>query len=152
MVDRSHIRVKAMLIAPNGDFTAHAVSLMPPTTENPNGYHRLIGGGIELGETHHEAVVREVREELGAEVRDLVLLGSVESIFHIDGDLGHEIDFVYSGRLHPQPLSDGATLKEANGVEYPIVWRSFDEAAEQLPLYPVDAVSLAHRLKAVRRP
>ncbi len=65
-VDRSIIRVKAMLIAPNHDRTAHAVSLNPPTAEHPEGYHRLIGGGVELGETHRQAILREVDEELGA--------------------------------------------------------------------------------------
>ena len=43
-IDRSVIRVKAMLIAPNTGRTAHAVSLNAPTIENPAGYHRLIGG------------------------------------------------------------------------------------------------------------
>lgn len=63
----------------------HAVSVNPPTSENPAGYHRLIGGGVELGETHRDAIVREVDEELGATIRDLSLLTAVESIFHIDG-------------------------------------------------------------------
>ena len=40
-----------MLIAPNDGLTAHAVTLNPPTEENPDGYRRLIGGGVELGET-----------------------------------------------------------------------------------------------------
>ena len=53
-VDRSIIRVKAMLLAPDGAGTSHAVSVNPPTAENPTGYHRLIGGGVELGETARE--------------------------------------------------------------------------------------------------
>jgi len=36
-VDRSFIRVKAMLVAPNRDLTAHAVSLNAPTQENVDG-------------------------------------------------------------------------------------------------------------------
>ena len=43
-IDRSVIRVKAMLIAPNLEHTAHAVTLNAPTVENPRGFHRLIGG------------------------------------------------------------------------------------------------------------
>lgn len=35
--DRSRIRVKAMLIAPNAAGTAHAVVQLPPTAENPRG-------------------------------------------------------------------------------------------------------------------
>ena len=109
-VDRSHIRVKAMLIAPNDDFTAHAVSLNPPTKEDPDGYHRLIGGGVELGESHLDAMVREVNEELGAKIRDLTFLTTVESIFRIDGTLGHEIVFLYVGRLDPLPPLTDASL------------------------------------------
>ncbi len=78
------IRVKAMLIAPDADGTAHAVSVCPPTVENPLGYHRLIGGSVEPGETHREAVIREVREELDAAIRDLTYLDVVENIFTVD--------------------------------------------------------------------
>lgn len=135
-IDRSVIRVKAMLIAPNEDLTAHAVSLAPPTRENPEGYHRLIGGGVELGEQHRDAMVREVREELGAEVRDLTLLTTIESIFRIDGTLGHEIVFLYTGRLDPLPAAEGATLTEMDGSVAPVVWRPLVDDQEHLPLYP----------------
>lgn len=80
-----------MLVAPNDDCTAHAVSLSPPTMENPDGYHRLIGGGVEPDESHLDALVREVGEELNAKVQDLSFLGEVENIFRLDGTPGHEI-------------------------------------------------------------
>ncbi len=125
-----------MLIAPNDEHTAHAVTVNPPTKENPAGYHRLIGGSVELGERHRDAMVREVDEELGATIRDLTLLGAVENIFHIDGVLGHEIVFLYSGRLEPAPASEGATLTESDGTVVPVIWRPFDDAGETRPLYP----------------
>ncbi len=40
------------------------------------GYARPLGGGIDLGETSAAAVVREIREELGAEITDIALLGT----------------------------------------------------------------------------
>lgn len=138
-VDRSYIRVKAMLVAPNEGLTAHAVSLDPPTAENPDGYHRLIGGSVELGESHRDAIVREINEELGATIHDLRWLATVENIFRIDGTLGHEIVFLYSGRLDPLPAAENATLTESDGSVVPVVWRSFDEDAEPLPLYPAAA-------------
>ncbi|UJP11055.1 NUDIX domain-containing protein [Microbacterium sp. KUDC0406] len=70
-IDRSYIRVKAMLVAPNADGTRHLVSRNASSKENPEGYDRFVGGSVELGETHREAVIREVDEELGAEIRDL---------------------------------------------------------------------------------
>lgn len=141
-IDRSHIRVKAMLVAPNVQGTAHAVSVNAATAENPGGYHRLIGGSVEVGETHIDAVRREVREELSATIRDLSYLGVVENIFHLDGDVGHEIVFVYTGRLDPEPAAEGATLTESDGAVVPVVWRSFDDAAEVLPLYPAGVMGI----------
>jgi ADP-ribose pyrophosphatase YjhB (NUDIX family) len=129
-----------MLVAPNDDLTSHAVTLNPPTDENPDGYHRLIGGSVELGETHHDAIVREVAEELGARILDLVLVAAMENIFRINGVLGHEIVFLYSGRLEPQPATTSATLTESDGTIVPVVWRPFDDAGESLPLYPAEAV------------
>ncbi len=148
--DPPAIRVKAMLIAPNDDRTAHAVTLNPPTRENPGGYHRMIGGSTELGEGHRAAIVREVDEELGATVLDLTFLGSVESSFRVDGVPGHEIVFLYAGRLEPPPAPTGAVVTESDGSILPVVWRSFDETTESLPVYPDAAVpwirSLGHRL------
>ncbi|GAA5151957.1 hypothetical protein GCM10023340_31460 [Nocardioides marinquilinus] len=145
-VDRSVIRVKAMLVAPSADGTAHAVSLNPPTAENPDGYHRLIGGGVELGETALEALRREVHEELDATVDGPVLLTTLESIFRIDGVLGHEVFFLFTGRLDPRPAATGATLTESDGSVVPVVWRPVDDAREPLPLYPAAAAPWVRRL------
>ena len=133
---RSRIRVKAMLIAPNTAGTAHAVSVNQPTLENPEGYHRLIGGSVELGETHRDAILREVGEELGATVNRLTYLGVAENIFEMNGRLGHEIVFLYTGRLDPEPAPQGASLTETDGSVVPVVWRPFDDAEADLPLYP----------------
>lgn len=135
-----------MLVAPNRDLSAHAVSLNAPTQENVDGYHRLIGGGVELGETHRDAIVREVDEELGATIHDLAFVATVENIFHIDGVLGHEIVFLYSGRLEPLPAVLDATLTESDFSIVPVAWRSFDDSAEALPLYPAEVLPWIRRL------
>jgi len=148
-IDRSGIRVKAMLIAPNTTRTAHAVSLNAPTIENPAGYHRLIGGTVELGESHRDTIRREVDEELGATIRDLTLLTTVENIFTLDGDLGHEIVFLYSGRLDPAPPAAGATLTENDGTTVPVVWRSISGDSETVPLFPSAARHWVINLESV---
>lgn len=145
-LDRSVPGVKAMLIAPNADRSAHAVSRNPPTAENPDGYHRLVGGSVEFGETHRDAIRREVREELGAAIHELTFLAVVENIFRIDGEPGHEIVFVYTGRLDPAPAERGATLTEIDGTTSPVVWRPVDDATEPLPLYPSAVVPLVRGL------
>lgn len=138
-VDRSYIRVKAMLIAPSEDGTRHLVSVNGPTRENPAGFHRLIGGSVELGETHREAVIREIDEELGARILDLTHLGIVENIFRYEGELGHELIALYTGRLTPAPGDEGGTLTESDGSIVPVVWRPFDDAELDVPLYPAEA-------------
>ncbi|MGA8209803.1 MAG: NUDIX domain-containing protein [Nocardioidaceae bacterium] len=145
-IDRSRIRVKAMMVAPNDGFSAHAVSLNPPTAENPDGYHRLIGGSVELGEPHRNAIVREVDEELGATIRDLTFLTTIENIFRINGVLGHEIVFLYTGRLVPLPALDAASLTEDDGSVVPVVWRPVRDAKEPLSLYPSESLSWVHAL------
>ncbi|QTX04776.1 NUDIX domain-containing protein [Agromyces archimandritae] len=145
-IDRSYIRVKAMLIAPNEDRSHHLVSVNAPSRENPHGFHRLIGGGVELGETHREAIVREIDEELGAHIHDLAHLGIVESIFRFDGGLGHEIVALYTGRPDPAPGRGGGTLIESNGTVVPVVWRPFDDAHLDVPLYPSAANDWIRRL------
>src|SRR3954451_6392706 len=145
-VDRLLIEVKAMLIAPNEDRTAHAVTLNPPTAENPHGYHRLIGGGVEFGEHHQHAIIRELAEEFGATVRGLTFLTAVENIFLINGTVGHEIVFLYCGRLHPPPAKLNATLTESDGTTVPVEWRSFCADEVSLPFYPGTAEEWVRRI------
>lgn len=152
-IDRSHIRVKAMLIARSADGSRHLVSINPPTSENPLGYHRLVGGSVELGETHREAIIRQVDEELGARILELTHLGRIENIFRYNGELGHEIVALYSGILDPAPALEGGTLTESDGSTVPVVWRPVDDADEKVPLYPREANDwIRDALKAVSSP
>ena len=45
-----------------------------------HGLYTLPGGGVELGETLHEAIIREVREETGLAIAPLGLIGFREAI------------------------------------------------------------------------
>ncbi|MEO5610091.1 MAG: NUDIX domain-containing protein [Ornithinibacter sp.] len=139
------IDVKAMIIVPSSDRLTHAVSLLPPTAEHPQGYHRLIGGSVEPGETHEDAIRREVREELDAHIRDLASLEVIENIFVVNGVPGHEVVFVHTGRLDPEPDPAGATLTESDGRVFPVVWRPFEDSGHPLPLFPAGISHLASR-------
>lgn len=147
MTDREPcIRVKAMLVAVSPDGNEHAVSVCPPSVENPWGYHRFVGGSVEVGETHRQAVQREVREELGASIKELTHLGVVESFFTVDGVQGHEIVFLYAGRLDPPPPATGGVLTESDGTVLDVCWRPFADQAQALPLYPEAAAGLLSRV------
>ena len=62
-------------------------------------FYRPIGGGIEFGEFGRQAIAREVKEEIGAEITDVRLLGVLENLFTYEGRPGHELVMVYEGRF-----------------------------------------------------
>jgi len=62
-------------------------------------YYRPLGGSIELGEKSAHTVIREFQEELHTEVEITAYLGCLENIFHLDGEIAHEIIQLYSLRL-----------------------------------------------------
>ena len=75
-----------------------------------------------------------------------VLLGVLENIFHLDGELGHEVVFVHTGRLDPDDVvpPEGATFSD-NGRPMPVLWRPVEDAGMSMPLYPHGAGNLARR-------
>jgi 8-oxo-dGTP diphosphatase len=57
----------------------------------------LIGGHVEEGETPEEALVREVMEELGIELKEYSFFRTYECI---NGDAYPNIKYIYSGRIN----------------------------------------------------
>jgi ADP-ribose pyrophosphatase YjhB (NUDIX family) len=91
---------------------------------------RPLGGGIEFGEHSRDALLREMREELGAEVERLELVGVLENVFTYEGARGHEIVFVYDGEFRDRRLYEGGEVRgyraEAD-AGFVARWRSPDE-------------------------
>ena len=89
-------------------------------------YYRPLGGGIEGGELAADSVVREVREEIGAEIRVTKSLGVIENLFTLNGESRHEIVFVFAATL-----VDGAreqyNAREADGSEMVVSWVALEE-------------------------
>ena len=93
-------------------------------------FYRPLGGGIEFGENSQETVHRELMEEIGVEVKDLVYIGTLENIFTFNGEPGHEIVQVYDGMLVESGLykQDVISGHEADvNLDMKVIWKSLDE-------------------------
>ena len=136
MIDRSRIRVKAFAVLRNAARSHHLVLRAHDPVKGQD-FHRLLGGGIELGERSEAAVVREIAEEIEATLLDPTLLGVVENVFEFAGERGHEVVFVYAGHLAEgdHVPAEGGTYAD-NGVPMRVEWRPLDDADVDLPLYP----------------
>jgi len=90
-------------------------------------YYRPLGGGIDYGETSEAAILREIEEELDAEVVNLKLVDVMENIFNYEGEQGHEIVFIFDGEFSDRSLYE---LDEIDAFEQEIFkakWRSLDD-------------------------
>jgi ADP-ribose pyrophosphatase YjhB (NUDIX family) len=93
------------------------------------GYHKLPGGGIELGETVEDALRREVLEEIGCAITDIKELGIIEEYRNALGV--HQFSCCFTARLDGEKgtphLEEGEI---AEGFE--TVWLPLSDAVKTL--------------------
>jgi len=102
-------------------------------------FYRPLGGGIEFGEKAEDAVRRELKEEIDAEVGELRYLGLLENIYTFNGKPYHEIVLIFDGVLINSGLYEQAVIvgEEANGEVIRALWKRLDEFGEgKSILYP----------------
>jgi ADP-ribose pyrophosphatase YjhB (NUDIX family) len=111
---------------------------------NGKPFYRPLGGAVEFGEKAEDAVKREIREEIGQETTGLKLLGVLESIFAHEGKTGHEIVYVYDGRLADKTAyqRETITVTEDNGEVLTARWRKLDFFNDYHRLVPEAIMSL----------
>ncbi|HEY1817923.1 MAG TPA: NUDIX domain-containing protein [Kofleriaceae bacterium] len=105
-------------------------------------FYRPLVGGIELGERGEEAVRRELREEIGAELTSVAYIATIENLYELEGQRGHEIVLVYSAELVDRALYERETftIEEANGRA---IWISIADARSGgVWLVPTELVAL----------
>lgn len=86
------IRVLALGLVRDGDRVFISEGYDPVKQQT---FYRAMGGGIDFGETSHNALQREFQEEIQAELANIRYLGCLENLFVFNGRQGHEILFVY---------------------------------------------------------
>ena len=93
-------------------------------------FYRPLGGAIEFGETSDQALRREMREEVNAELTNLRYLGALENIFTCDGKMGHEIVLVYRADFSdPVMYSQDVIMGNDDGGEMKSLWKPLAEFA-----------------------
>ena len=105
--------------------------LLARNKRSTTGMFSALAGFVEAGETLEETVVREVREEVGIEVRDLRYFGSQSWPFP------HSLMIAFTAAYAPaaKVVPDGVEIEEA---------RFFD--VDALPQLPPAGLSIASRL------
>ena len=102
--------------------------------KNGKVYYVFPGGGVEIGETNEECLIRECREELGIEINIIKQLYEVKGkdflqhfflIEKVSGEIGtgdvHEYDINRVGGLQRPMFININELEELNVVSRPIV-------------------------------
>ncbi len=82
--------------------------------------------------------MREIAEELRATLLEPRLLGVLENVFTYDGERGHEVVFVYAGRLAEGDVvpPEGGWYDDVGSPMW-VEWRRCDEGVGgPVPLYP----------------
>lgn len=104
--------------------------------------YRPLGGFLAEGERGHDAVVREIREEMGVEIRHLRYLGTIEQV---TPDVGHEMVLVYDAAFAGRMLYEAAGVESAddNPAGFRALWMSLDEFTDgPATLYPEGLLDL----------
>ncbi len=102
-------------------------------------FYRPLGGQIEFGEYSLDALRREFREEINAELVNLRYVQTLENIFTAYGKLWHEVIIIYEGELAKQSLYNRDIIigQEDNGESFKALWAPLsDFQTGKFPLYP----------------
>ena len=109
-------------------------------------FYRPLGGSIEFNEYGHDALARELREEIGAEIKNARYVGLRENLFRSPrGERAHEIVLVYEAELADEALyeKDEMLVTEDSGTTFMAYWKplAFFQRGEA-PLYPTGLLEM----------
>lgn len=100
--------------------------------ERQTPYYRPLGGEIEFGESGEEALVRELREEIGQDISNITYIETLESRYSLDQVPGHELVRVYSARLvNERAYRQSFVIEEPGILPEQAYWKPISELAQQ---------------------
>lgn len=110
-------------------------------------FGRPLGGTIEFGESSHNTIVREIWEEIGAEITNLRFLGVLENIFTYNGQTGYEIVLIYRGEfVDPGYYKRSPIEGSENGHPIRASWVSIEDFEQGImPLYPIGLLDMVQK-------
>jgi 8-oxo-dGTP pyrophosphatase MutT (NUDIX family) len=107
-------------------------------------FYRPLGGAIEFGEKSQETVIREIKEEISADITGIRFLGVLENVFVYEREQCHEIVFIYDARFREEELYDKEEIRgeEVDGQEIIGMWKKIGYFEEENRLVPEGLINL----------
>lgn len=111
-------------------------------------FYRPLGGTIELGETSVDALKREFKEEIDAEIRVGRYMDVLENIYALNKRVFHEISLVYEVEFMDSEQFQRESFEVTEGSKKTLAkWVSLGELAlEETTLYPDGLLALLQQL------
>ena len=82
-------------------------------------HYALIGGRVEIEEKSEETIKREIKEELGKDIKITEYISTIENFFEIKGSKYHEIMFVYGIEfINEEDKKIDYVMKNIEGKDY----------------------------------
>ena len=115
-------------------------------------FYRPLGGCIEFEESSLEALHREIKEELQAEIHSPVFLGVLKNRLNYENESGHEIVFVYDAIFSDTSLYSNSELEvnKASNI-HSAVWLPINRLPQNTRLYPPDLLALIQQPSIKKR-
>ena len=106
-------------------------------------FYRPLGGGINFGEHSRDALIREIREEIGAEITNITYLAALENIFTHKANPGHEIVMLYDAEFVDPSFYEQFQLTgvEDDGTPFEVLWKPISDFQQDI-LYPTGLLEL----------
>ncbi len=106
--------------------------------EKDGNEYALPGGHVKVGETLESGLIREMKEELGVEIRCDRLLWSEESFWEWNGKRAHTIAFYYQISLRDKLAipESGEFVSQKDNCNVVLGWMPIEEL-QKVTIYPV---------------